>query len=108
MTSLVFGIDRGGRRPGRLASSRPEVGTRSGIEGDPGFVVEPQVSVVNFQRQGGEGRAVYPASLGAIQALVGIPAPGLMARGALEPDDLIAGPGVPAGPGLAAVLIERQ
>ena len=94
------------RRGGRLAAGRDQAGGLAGFERELGLVVEPQVAVVDLQRQGGQGRAVDPAALGSVEAVVGVPAPGAVARVVLEADDPVADRGIPARPGLAAVLVE--
>ena len=65
---------------GRRIAAGLDAGGCVGLGRDLGLVVEPQIAVVDFQRQGGEGRAVDPAALGPVEALVGVPAPGLVAR----------------------------
>src|SRR5262249_55430759 len=66
--------------------------------GDDGLVVETEVPVVDLQRQRGQGGAVDPAPLGAVGAVVGVPAPGGGGPGGGGGGGAGGGPGVPGGP----------
>ena len=80
----------------------------AGFERDLRFVIEPQVAVVDLERQGRQGRAIDPAPFGSVEAAVGLPAPRLVARCRLEGDDLVANLGIPPGPRFAAVLVKGE
>src|SRR5271157_3616262 len=73
-----------------------------------GLVVEPEVAIVNLEGQRGEGRAVDATSFGSVDAVVRVPASGLVSGRSLQLDDAVANPAVPARPRLAAVLIHGQ
>jgi hypothetical protein len=94
LSSILFATcGRGGSRPlGVAVSSRWSL---SCFEWNHRRVVEPEVAVIDLERQGRERRTVDPATLGPIKAVVRLPASSLMARGRLKPDDPVADLGVP-------------
>src|SRR3954463_13102531 len=69
-----------------------------GLGGQIWFVVEPQIAVIDFERERGQCRAIDASALGAVLAVVGVPASGLVARGALKADDAVAEAVVPLRP----------
>src|SRR5690606_16150617 len=103
-----------GRRRAVAGASEGGIAGGIGLGGEPRrgdrLAIEPDVAVVDFQAQGGEGRAVGPPSERVVLALAegGVPAPRLVAGGLLAADELVADRGVPAVPGGAAVLVHRQ
>jgi len=70
--------------------------------------IQGQVAVIDFQCQGGSRCAVDAAPLGAVGAVVGVPASRGVAPGTLAADDLIADAGIPPRPGVAAVLVHGE
>ena len=106
--SLALTVARRGRGNGPRVLSGPPVGRCAGFQRDLGFVVEPQVAVIDLERKGRQGRAVDPAPLGSVQAAIGLPASRLMARDGLQADDLVSDLGVPLRPGFATVLVKRE